>query len=1011
MYVAKPIFLRQTELAAASRVVSASSESGLTTGIPVSAAANKGSLRLRSSGVPVASVSLDLALQRGGFPSGLYARNTASTAPTGTPGASLRWRLDGDASTAWRGHVDNGYLTYARQIVVGSGTTDYPQASPARALRNGSLGYVRVRNNIGTISLQFAHKSTRTGAWTTVTIASSGIDQTVRPDFCVLPTGRLLVYAELTTTPTRVAAYYSDDHGATWANWSSDVMVDVASKTLTVATVGDVVCLVTGATPTSGAQTMNIYWSLDGGQGFAVGESVATQGLPALTVAITGQILLAVSDTSNGDVVVYPLILGGGRGTALVTLTISLVAANPTLGFTTHDDGTIWLVYGVSQGGTGHPAGLLHARVSTDNGTDWDPPSGPSGSTRIFDNKADAIGTTRGYTSFTLGSWQGSLVVIGVTDSVAAATDEGQHELWFGGWDPLTEVYREAGTAHDATDYYDRFVYTPTDIPDNLNMTKTDVGAGATVALSANGLNIVTTAANNSYYTAHSQHWAPGSGEGFRFRFVFRVTSGGSVTANDATFFAAISDGANRQWIRLRFSTDAIRLLDNSGTLQTSASVANQFNEHTEVFIAFAHDTSAGAGTVSVWYRIAGSAVWTALASNQAVAEQAGATVESLFFGGDAASIGTDWDVSMLAIGEGAANLYDGFTNPDDLHGRALPASVDLDVRSGVHIGAFGGPGVAADTYDCATTYHWAASNIWLSPRPSCQWRTTADGASANAVFGDGTNHFRLDMAALFGTNVRTVNLQLSASNSPFSSAYSVKMDATVWAGTATANGKGYFRVDGDPFLPHQFRSHTGRRWFLEIAGSTVVEIADNGANEIRATDLADTHGAVALKVFGDRMAALLPSDQTYLYARLLIDSQQTADDHYRLGSLYLGMRHEVTEIYDSGFVDDFPPNVGTASTLAGYVATWVNGPEKHRLRLAWDAIDALSTPYLQRLLRMLRSLQGEHHPVVLWRDPNDVSSLGLYRVKGPPAEENVYGERADALSRLAQIILTEETT
>ena len=189
------VLLRQSHLAVAGSVVSASSEDGITNAQPVADSGNTGYLRLRAAGLPLSATAFSATLQRGGIPNG-YA-----TVSTGTPGTAYRWKLTTDSSTQWRGHTENGFLTYARMAELATATADVPKAAEPRTLANENIGYVYVVN-AATNYFRFKHKATRTATWTTVTIAT-GADPAYRPGWCVLVSGRLLAYCRTTTAHSR----------------------------------------------------------------------------------------------------------------------------------------------------------------------------------------------------------------------------------------------------------------------------------------------------------------------------------------------------------------------------------------------------------------------------------------------------------------------------------------------------------------------------------------------------------------------------------------------------------------------------------------------------------------------------------------------------------------------------------------------------------------------------------------------------------------------------------------
>lgn len=1001
-------FLRQSPLATVDRFVSASSEAGITTQQPQPSTGNAGGLRLRAGGVPTAVLGATVKLQRGGLPRGFSRCSISSIAPT--PGASAIWLLDGDTSSQYRGHSQHSILTYCRTVRAGTATYDLPKASEPRTLQNGAIGFVHTEIDTGANALVFRYKSTRTGTWTAVNITSSRVDTTGKPALVVLPTGRLIAY--FYSTNTVVEAWRSDDHGITWALFVADARasLDATSGQIQAEVTGDLVCLVTSGSPQVPGGDVKINWSIDGGQTFAFVENVSAASTNArLLVDSTGQIHLFASE---GTVLSRYLIApGGGVGAALNTFVV--VAAQPTFCCAASDDGSLWLFYSI----TSDPASKLDCYVSPDNGLTWYEPGGEPNNglgTTVFDNQTAAGGgTSYGYQDLVVGAWGGALVMLGISDGPTAVHDQSCQELWWGGWDSITEDPIDSTNTATRCDFYAKGVYTPQDIPDALGeWAITNTGAGATAQILHDGFSIVSAAGGNSYWAAATTIWNPAAGDSVRLRFVYRVNSGGSLVADSCTLQVSCSDTANRQWFTIRFGTDAMRVIDNSGTLATSAVVSNQFTAYTELLVAFDHDTVPGtSGLLSIWYRVAGATHWTALCTNTAVAELAASATEYIRFGGTNLAA-ANWDITLVAVGDGAGNLHDGFTNPDDLAGRGLSAGTNYLVHNGVTVGAFGGPGVAGDSYDLDTTYQFSGRNVWLSSRPAQHWRSAVDETPVNLVFGETTNHYRADMLALFGTNLPEITIQFSQTNDWGSPTFTATATAVVWVGAASADEPGYLTVDGAPFIPHQFRSAPGRRWYVEqtdIGGAVIFEILDNDASTIFVEDL-DVTGTSMLRIFCDRMLAVFPARFSSFF-RLLTASNVTKENYFRIGAVYVGMRHEIAaHPYDSGFVDRYVPNDEIYRADTGYDSGVVLGPERHELRIAWGAIDRMSTGELARLVSMFRALDGRSKPIAFCRDLADPSSLGLYRVTGPPVKENVYGEGADELARLAQLVLVEVT-
>lgn len=990
------LFVNPPPTLRATAVLSASSQAGLTAGTPVSATANLGALRLRGSSVltPVAAAALDVTLQTGGLANGWF------TSDMGTAGATFRWRNTGDGSTSWRGYTENQFVTYCRIAALGSALIYYPYTSDVRTLANDTVGYLSVSSVAGASWLKFHYKAARTNTWTQVTIATSGVSIALRPALVVTTTGRLLAYA-YNPTDERIDGYYSDDHGATWAAWavlSSGEMRPASSPTagtICVEVVGDAMVMVLGGSE-SGNATLQIGWSLDGGQNFTRAYAGSSVGTIDTTVTKTGQALLAYNTGGATDGHVVPLIYGGSIGSDLKTYVAR--SASPQVALCTHDDGTLWLFY---NGAGADALTAIDHQASYDNGATWDAVGVDA---TVYDNETLG-GVNRGPLRMTAGSWRGSIILLLTTDTVTAATDNGTVELWLGGYDTLTECYTSSSEGHRGTNPYARYSLLGDEFPDNLGWTLSNIGAGATISKTLGGIKMVSVAgADNSNYNRTFS--IAGTGDGFRFRYNYRVNSGGSINNDSATVFFSCSDGVNRQWIKIRHSSIQLRALDPSGSIGTATMAASSM---VEVFVAFNHDYTAGGGLVTILYRAEGQTNWLALCSAVAVAEEAGVATETLLIGGTVVTSTVDWEISGFFVAEGG-RWASGFTNPTDLHGRPISAAIDVPIHSGLALGAFGGSGVAGDTYTFATTYRYAASNLWLSPRLPCRWQTANATGAHNAVFYSAASLWHLDVVTVHGTNWRTGYVEVNTSDSWGTPANRVALDATVWQGTITTSGLGYVLVDGAPFIPHEYRSTPGRRWFLRTSSATY-EIADNGESTIHVADLPSGLSGT-IYIFGDRMGVVLPVAWAYAYLRLVIDDQTSPDGAHRTGYIVPGRKHAITTPYDSGFVDRYQAAAVVSATSSGHVHAGRVGSEHPELRIAWGLIDHTSNDYMRRIVALFRSFDGETRPFPFWRDVNDQRTIGLYRLTGSPVVvENSYGELSDAFDRLAQVILREETT
>lgn len=998
----RPAFVRQWQGARADRVISATSEAGRIVGTPVTSAAALGRLRLRSSGTSTEDVALDLRLDRGGNATG-YADPFH-----GAPGAAVIYRETGGAADAWHGYTPPVYLDYAQTLGMGSGSADFPGIATPRTLADGRLCSVRAKRT-GTAEVEFIHKTYRHGPWTAVSVTTAR-EADSAPALIVLPSGRLICY--YVRLSGSVGAHYSDDDGATWAVWSTDTLaVAGAGYMLAAELVGDQVLLIASTQPGTASGDARVYWSFDGGQSFGL-AATETWGPARTCVTKTGQALVITTDQASTNALLYYVPPGGAPGlVSTESFAMTADADDPVLALVCMDDGTIWAL----GAGNLQPAPRLEAQYSRDHGVTWQAAFSTTASStstiwRLGINEA----TPYGFRTIAAGEWNGRMVVLGVTDVPTGTRDDALVEMHFGGWDrltltPWTEREDEPNGLGGTTG-----ALLMIDTPNQFGWTKTDVGAGATVTVTDDGLHLVANGTDNSSYEPPTQFFPTGTTGTWRMRYTVTVDADGSVADDRAIVRFRPRSGAGPDYagLRIRHATDQIRVVDSTGTLATTVSVANRFTYKHEVLVFV--DASASTPKLSVYIRAIDAALpgtltgeWTEVLADQALGEVAGTPSGPLIGGVDAGAV--EWTIGHLEVSVGDMGFSGGFTNPDDLTGRSVEAAYDVAVVDGVRVGATGGAGVRSDDYTLATTATYAAAWIWRDMRPSAHHRSTGDGVEHAVVFDAGASTtIPLSWAGLIGTNFRTATVQLHTADSWGAPSVSMTMDATLYAGKVTAikSGLGYVGVDGMPWAPHQWRSAPGARMFVEVGG-VVYEVDDNDEDRLYVDGVDFSAASGTLYVFGDRMGAKLPAAVRYRYARALIAAQDTSDGHYRLGTLWAGITEELLIPYANGFTWSDVDNTQEQTTEAGYGVRFVAGPMRRELRIAWDSIDRLTSAQVAWLRSLWRALRGRYEPVALV-DLDKPGAWGLYTLTGPLAVENVYGEERDALERVSQIVLRQ---
>jgi len=967
------VIIRPTAQHAASNVVTATQQDGLTVQEPA-ADATLGHLRLRCSGVPTAAEVIDVALVGGGAPTGY-----AIEADGGSSGASVRWKRATDGSTDWRGGVDTPALVRVAHPVAFDATHGEP--SSVKVLPDGYLGFVMATvPSTETVRFYRVSPSWVASSVTIDTSAASGI----RHDFAVLPSGRLIAVINL------YYVYYSDDYGLTWSSLSTTNLNGASLDLTLMESVGDTLMLVSASR--TGAVVANIAVSLDGGATWTATATAVAMVNPR-SAALDGVLyLLEPSGISAYGRRIAP---GGGLSDPVVTNLARNTTTLANCAIALRDDGTLW-----AMGWQATAVGALNMDMaaSVDGGVTWtNTGAGPF-------TLVETGYTADGLTALSATAWQGMIVMLARTDSEVAGTDDGLHFLCFGEW----STYDEPASGLLAGGVFYRYGYIPVDLPNNLTWTPNTTGAGATMTFTP-ALRMVSTPGNGTRYVAPVGIWNPAAADHKMVKLRVKVNSGGSLTSNDICLQITINDGVNQQGVTLRLTTTGARLL-NSNVTQIGSDLTATLTAWTEFIIDFWHDAPAGSGVVTVVYIQDGSSgKHTTWINAQTVTEQAGVATAALQWRAQNAA---DVELSMLLVGDLAQVSHD--TNPADLVGRPMSASYDVFLASGIHLGAYGTGGIPGDAYDLTTRYTYGASKVWEELRPSCRAQSVDDSAAWGLELDRGPlDFFRGDTIAVFGTNVRTARWQLATSNIWAVVDVDVALDATLEAFTSTAAGLGSIRFANRNWRPGQWKSNgDSRRFFITYGAAPGVtyEITDNDEDRIYVTgvDLSAASG-VTVYIFGDRMAARLPQFVEYRYARFYVSAAfTTADQVYRVGTPIFDRGWTPEQLYDFGFVERVEPNVATTDADSGASFSYRRGPVLDTLSIQWPPLDRLRVDVEERLRDLYRAINGSLTPIVLWRDTADLRTLSMVQVREVYQATNVRGELGTALTRVDQLVLRE---
>lgn len=983
-----PLYIvRPGHLHTADRALSSLSESGRTVAPPESTSTNVGSLRLRASApwTPTADLAATVKLQTGGGPTGYAIPGTSIRAP----GSAALWKPQSAASTLWRGYIDTPYLVrVAHPVAWGA------NLGPPGSVRELPDGYLGVMVSGSTTSHTFRRIATD---WTSssAVISTDTITATFRNDWVILPSGRLVAFIAGQFAVNGIKSYYSDDYGVTWAALGQTAIanVNVANECLCAEVLGETIVITQSRY--SGATTTGVLYSTDGGATFVVAENA--DSLRNTRSCAHDGLMLVASRGSTATINCFRIASGGGMDDGANTQL--LAGSTPgVVAIARRDDGTIWCFTWEPTAGD---LGML-CSVSLDGGLTFSTPT----STRVCDLESTGYATS-GFDHISAGVWRGSVIVVALVDS-NAASDNGLHFMEFGGWSNFTE-----GLAGATSPNPFQHSYFALDYPQNVGWTRTDLGAGATIT-NQPYLEITVGAGDNSEWRSSAGMWTTAAGDGRTVRARIQVVSGGLATSDRATILMAMDDGVNNQIVNLRFSATEARAYDAAG-VQIGSTLTLDLTKWTDLRVSFRHDyPAAGAGLVAIEYQQDADLVATRWLDNANVPEAVG-LLDRITFGGTAGGA-TVWRIGYIGISETEANA-DAFSNPADLTGRPLSAADDYYLSAGVYVGGFNTGGVPGDEYSIETEYNYGKADVWREFRPSRQTRSAADNTAWDWRADAGANdRFKGNLVALFGTNFRSATFQMNALDSWGAPSVTQALDATVESFTVGAGvrGAGYVGPTATPsWRIGQYRSdEDGHRWFVEI-NSVVYEIADNDASRlyIEGVDLSAASGTAY--IFGDRMATTVTFAQ-YRFMRVSVASQDTADGHFRLGTLIFDQSFTPAQLYDYGFVDRVEPNVEVIEADNGSRSSSRRGPRRRTLAIQWPPLDSLGPAAdLELKLRDLySSLEGAHRPFVFWRDSADQRSLLLCRLLETYSGSNVWGEDGTSkaeVTRVDQLVISEE--
>jgi len=983
-----------------SKVLSATSERGsaIRRG-PQPDSGNVGTLKLTAEhtlpGVTASALEFDI--EGGGNPDG-YLPGGSTTAS----GARVRWRVSGDTSDETRAWVDRIFTRYLDVAVESGVSTANGKPSQLRQLTDGTCGFVVARSAASNTSLRFVYKSDRFSDWTSVTISDNSVDTlqltsaTNRPGLLVTDSGRLIAYAQIDSpyagsSTDFIAAWYSDDSGATWSVLSQAAATFAGS--CHAEWLGGAAVLVDAG----GA----VWTSNSDGVAF-VQTGAASSYSNAYTVNMgNGSVLVFADDGgTTTDMFIASLAAGGSLESDSAWRQAGMGATFAEFMVVRDDVGDLFLV-GIAD----ESMASAELYASTDGGASW-VDALPDGGYRLFGLSNGTLSPAQTVEGLAGGMMGADLVVLGtsaVSTSGTSGNDGNIIAIYLGGWD--VDVSEETFGGELAGGPYEYHAM-PITLPENTGWTRNDTSAGATATIANGGLRIVSSAGGNSEWTAPAS-WTSGGSSGLRARFVVQVASGGSVITERSRIKFQKGNATDGVWFVLRFSSTQIRAADSSGALATDTPFPS-LNQPIEFIVIFDADPGAS-GTATVLYRFQSQGVdgeWTVLMANQTIANDASAANDEITFGGTNPGA-VDWYVRWFALSEDNTGINKG----TGARGRALSNQSPMYIYGGVSVGAYGTSGIAGDSYTLTQVAAWPKEAVWGADSPSEQCQSTTDTSLWRIVFDMGANNEMWgDIVAAFGTNVAEFKVMANATDSWGSPARSVTVDTSIRSDSLDGTGPGWAALDTtDEMVPHEFASKAGKRYMVSFSGTgNAYEITDNTATTLicRDQDLSSETGTAT--IYMNAGWGSINLDEMRYLAFEVAANEPNPDGYFSLGQLVASEKvsMNVGDGSDAAFGwqrgTRIPVQVEEAED--GYqTATVIGGPQETLLLPMVESVQELRD-WSHEVSALLRYLDGPGSLVALVLDSTESSfhrNGGLYRVQGTTVSEtHVYGNATDTTQR-----------
>ena len=669
------------------------------------------------------SADIDIQALRGGFP--------------GRDGASIKWRVDGDAATEWRGWDEPNLVTNCTAPSTEWSTFNFSVGAIAAIPSTGEI-VVYVDGTSGSHVFRY---NPRSEEWTAgADLAASSISLVAEHVALVWDAAReqLILYTGEGDFDEECVALRSTDKGDTWSIYSiaymdADTLSDLRMSVVPFASGSWAAATGNGDLTQWTSPDNGVTWEI---VGTAISSAINTDQFELVPTRAGGMVIVYIEDTTN-DLKSRSLASSQSlfSDSSAVTLDSGAFAA---MAACTDEDGIIYVIALETA-----ETDLMMWR-SLDDGLTWEQYTYAIG--------ADLFGDAPGQVpELRMCASNGQLHVLCVGSSVFSSQLTAPFFLiTLGGWSnveadvssgqPSTRIQRVGYGANSPSS--DGTLWLPCELPYSPVGIWAQNGATG-MDLSQGPFGRVATTSASEYFSLTHTHVDYVCGE-----FKIKVNSGGSTGSNDICLRARVADGTRDFRLAIRLTTTDIAAYDVHGAVGATAGGLDLTDP---VYIRWHIVSSAGTAYAFVAYRFEADDTYTIVTeSTSLTADLATPAANNSIEWGNIASSTASSDWYFVGYAPGGSWRY-GVRTPSGVnttivansgdplglqYGHPVPSRADgaypipgatTSAQDMGRISASGGPCYVSEATDIPAAHDYPASAVIPvhSPRPSAYWEST----------------------------------------------------------------------------------------------------------------------------------------------------------------------------------------------------------------------------------------------------------------------------------------------